>query len=236
MLAWLTLGFIIGLQHALEADHVAAVGTLVVDKTGIRRIAGHGAIWGLGHTLTLAAFGGAVFAFRLSIDESLASGLELLVGLMLILLGGRLLHRLFRDRVHFHFHRHGANVRHLHAHSHRGEAGAHRVGNHDHAHSGSGWMRTFLVGTMHGLAGSAAIVALTASTSDSIIPGLLFILIFGAGSIGGMALLSMAIAIPLSISARSLTSLHRGLELLAASFACGLGIVLVYTNTGAIAA
>ncbi len=236
MIVWAALGFVIGLQHALEADHVAAVGTLVADKSGFRRIAGHGALWGLGHSLTLAAFGGVVFAFSLAIDEFLAATLEFLVGVMLILLGGRLIHKLIRDRVHFHFHRHGDDVHHLHAHSHRGEALTHADSEHEHEHRSNRWGRTFAVGIMHGLAGSAAIVALTASTSESVLPGLLFILIFGAGSIAGMALLSLVVAIPLSTAAGSLTWLHRVFEAVAGCFACAVGFYLMQANAGPLAA
>jgi len=236
MIPWLTLGFVIGLQHALEADHVAAVGALVADKTGVRRIVSHGAIWGLGHTLTLALFGGLVFALKINAGETLAATLELLVGLMLLLLGGRLLYRLFRDRVHIHVHQHGAETRHMHAHSHRGDDRGHDHGSHEHEHVTHHWGRTFLVGIMHGLAGSAAIVALTASVADALVPGLLFIVVFGAGSIAGMAALSMVVAIPLSAASGSLTSLHRGFAFVAASFACGLGGLLVYEKAGVIGA
>ncbi len=214
---------------------MAAVGTLVADKRGIGRIANHGAVWGLGHSLTLAAFGGVVFAFRFSIDEALAGALELLVGVMLILLGGRLLHRLIRGRVHFHFHRHRDGTHHIHAHSHHGDTLSHAASHHEHGHPPSHWRRTFAVGVMHGLAGSAAIVALTAATADSVLPGLLFILVFGAGSITGMALLSMAIAIPLSFTAASLSWLRRLFEAGAGGLACVLGAILVQANTPALA-
>ncbi len=236
MIAWLALGFVIGLQHALEADHVGAVGALVAGKSGIGRIASHGAIWGLGHTLTLALFGGAVFAFSLTVDESLAGALELLVGVMLLLLGGRLFRRLVRRRAHFHFRRCGDAAPHLHAHGHRGESSAHAQSARGHGHAANDWSRTFAVGIMHGLAGSAAIVALAASTSDAVVPGLLFILIFGAGSVAGMALLSTLIAVPLSVAAGSLAWMHRLFEAAAASFACGVGILLIQANGGLLSA
>lgn len=212
MLTWLLLGFLIGMQHAFEADHVAAVTTLASDKTGVRRIARLGAIWGLGHTLTLAAFGGLVLGFRVTLDDTLSSSLELMVGVMLVALGGQVIYRLLRDRVHFHLHRHEEGGAHFHAHSHRGDVADHAKSRHAHVHPETGWRKTLLVGMMHGLAGSAALVVLAGSSASSLELGLLFMVLFGAGSIAGMAVLSAMIAIPLTMTARSLTWLHRSLQ------------------------
>ena len=106
MFTFMTLGFLIGLQHALEADHIAAVAALASGKSGFRPIARHGAIWGLGHALTLGAFGGAVYALKLSLSGTLANGLEFAVGAMLAGLGGHVIYRVMRDRIHFHVHQH----------------------------------------------------------------------------------------------------------------------------------
>ena len=96
MLTWVLFGFLLGLQHALEADHIAAVASMAAGKKGVRPIVRHGAIWGIGHALTLGAFGGAVYALKLTLNERLASGLEFAVGVMLVLLGARVLYLLVR--------------------------------------------------------------------------------------------------------------------------------------------
>ena len=212
MMSVLLLGFMIGLHHALEADHVAAVSSLVCGKSGVRRIAKHGAIWGLGHTLTLLVVGGGAVLLKTTIDEGFAVRLEFLVGIMLVGLGGHVLYRLWRDRVHVHTHRHADGTTHFHAHSHRGENGAHAASAHDHDHPRTSWLRTLLVGLMHGLAGSAALVVLTASTLDTPALGLTFIVLFGVGSIIGMAALSTVIAFPISMTARWLTRANFGLQ------------------------
>lgn len=232
MFTWMTLGFLIGLQHALEADHIAAVASLASDKTGLNRIARHGAIWGLGHALTLAAFGGAVYALKLALDETLANGLEFAVGLMLVYLGGRVIYRVVRDRIHFHVHRHAGGEAHFHAHSHAGDVADHRVSQHAHIHAEGSWRRSLGVGMMHGLAGSAALVALTASTASTPALGLAFMALFGLGSTLGMAAFSAVLAVPLTLTARTLTWANRALQVAAGLVAFGFGLhIMVETGT-----
>lgn len=232
MLTWVLFGFLLGLQHALEADHIAAVASLTADKKGARNIIRHGAVWGMGHALVLGAFGGAVYALELSLSERLASGLEFAVGVMMVLLGARLLYVLLRDRIHFHAHRHGADA-HFHAHSHAGDVANHALSRHAHAHPAGGWRRSLAVGMMHGLAGSAALVALAASTAPSIPLGITFMALFGMGSIAGMALFSAVIAVPLSYTATTLTWATRGFQALAGLFAIGIGLHIM-VETGAV--
>lgn len=232
MLTWVLFGFLLGLQHALEADHIAAVASITADKKGARNIIRHGAVWGMGHALVLGAFGGAVYALELTLSERLASGLEFAVGIMMVLLGARLLYVLMRDRIHFHAHRHGGDA-HFHAHSHAGDVANHALSRHAHAHPAGGWRRSLAVGMMHGLAGSAALVALAASTAPSIPLGVAFMLLFGVGSIAGMALFSAVIAVPLSYTATTLTWATRGLQALAGLFAIGIGLHIM-VETGAV--
>lgn len=233
MLTWVFFGFLLGLQHALEADHIAAVASLTADKTGVRNILRHGAVWGLGHALTLGAFGGAVYALELSLSGQLASGLEFAVGIMMVLLGARLLYVLVRDRIHFHTHRHAAGEMHFHAHSHAGDVRDHRKSAHAHGHPAGGWRRSLAVGMMHGLAGSAALVALAASTAPSVPLGVAFMVLFGLGSIAGMALFSAVIAVPLSYTAVTLTWATRGFQALAGLFAVAIGLHTM-VETGAL--
>jgi ABC-type nickel/cobalt efflux system permease component RcnA len=232
----MTLGFLIGLQHALEADHIAAVATLASNKRGFRPIVRHGAVWGLGHALTLGAFGGAVYALKLSLSAQLANGLELAVGVILAVLGGHVIYRVIRDRIHFHVHQHRGGSAHFHAHSHAGDVRPHAQSAHYHLHVDRSWKRSLGIGMMHGLAGSAALVALTASTAPSIASGLAFMLLFGLGSVLGMAVFSSVIAVPLSLTAGTLTWANRGLQVGAGLFALGFGLAIVTENAAALVA
>jgi hypothetical protein len=226
MTSVLFLGLMIGMQHALEADHIAAVASIAARETTLKRAVTHGAAWGLGHTLTLMAVAGGVVVLGTTIDAQIA-----VVGVMLIGLGGHLLYRLWRDRIHFHVHRHTGGAAHFHAHSHKGEAQAHKKSSHDHTHPRRLPVRTVLVGMMHGLAGSAALLILTASTVDSPALGLIYIALFGIGSIAGMAALSAVIAVPMSYSARFVTWANRSLQAGVAVATAGLGIWIVIQST-----
>ena len=212
MTSILLLGLLLGMQHALEADHVAAVSSLCTGTRSVRRIAAHGAVWGLGHSLTLLIFAGAAVLLDLRFGETLAQVLEGLVGVMLILLGGQVLVRLWRAGFHFHRHRHADGRTHLHVHSHPGEGTAHDPDHHVHAHASGLPVRTLLVGMVHGLAGSTALVILTASTVQDPVIGLLYVVLFGLGSIAGMLALSSVLAVPLAWTARAFTRAHHSLQ------------------------
>jgi cytochrome c biogenesis protein CcdA len=210
MFGILGLGFLLGMQHALEADHIAAVSSIAARRTDVGDIVRHGLTWGLGHTLTLFAFAGLAILLGHAIPEHFARPIETTVGVMLIGLGGHVLWRLWRDRVHFHSHGHGEGTVHIHAHSHAGETLPHIGASHAHAH-GFRW-RTLLVGLMHGMAGSAALLMLVVSQASSPAAGLGYVALFGIGSMVGMGALSAAIAVPLAVSARWLTWANRGLQ------------------------
>ncbi|MET0103471.1 MAG: urease accessory protein [Sedimenticola sp.] len=222
----LLLGFLIGMQHALEVDHVAAVASLATRDRSLAETARQGAVWGLGHTFTLFLFGGAVILLDTLIPENMARGLELAVGLMLVLLGADVLRRVIRERVHFHSHQHG-EVAHFHAHSHeRGRS--HAEDPHHHEHPQGFPLRSLLVGMMHGMAGSAALILLVLETITSPWLGLLYIALFGFGSILGMAILAAVISLPLRYSARGLTWAHNGFKTLVGLATIGVGGLLVY--------
>jgi hypothetical protein len=129
---------------------------------------------------------------------------------MLVGLGSHVLWRLWRDRVHFHRHGHGDGTVHFHAHSHAGEVAPHARTAHAHEH-GFRW-RTLLVGLMHGMAGSAALLVLTVSQASSPAVGLGYVALFGIGSMVGMGALSTLIAVPLAVTARRLTFANHGLQ------------------------
>jgi high-affinity nickel permease len=210
MFAILGLGFLLGMQHALEADHIAAVSSIAARRSHIGDIVKHGLTWGLGHTLTLFIFAGAAILLGHAIPESLSRPIETAVGIMLVGLGAHVLWRLWRDRVHFHAHGHGDGTVHLHAHSHAGETLPHTRAPHTHAH-GFRW-RTLMVGLMHGMAGSAALLMLAVSQASSAVAGLGYVALFGIGSMVGMGALSAVIAVPLAVSARWLTWANGGLQ------------------------
>src|SRR5260370_1598458 len=115
MFGILGLGFLLGMQHALEADHIAAVSSIAVRRTDVGDIVKHGLTWGFGHTLTLFAFAGAAILLGSAIPEHLARPLETAVGIMLLGLGAHVLWRLWRGPLHFHTHRPGARTGPTHA-------------------------------------------------------------------------------------------------------------------------
>jgi hypothetical protein len=229
MFAILGLGFLLGMQHALEADHIAAVSSIAARRTDVGDIVKHGLTWGLGHTLTLFAFAGAAIILGHAIPEYFARPIETAVGFMLVGLGGHVLWRMWRDRVHFHTHGHGDGTVHIHAHSHaRGPADAavpHARAAHEHAH-GFRW-RTLLVGLMHGMAGSAALLVLTVSQASSPAVGLAYVALFGIGSMIGMGALSTVIAVPLAVSARWLTWANSGLQGAVGVITIAIGVMTI---------
>lgn len=228
----LLFGLLIGMQHALEADHVAALSSICTGTRSVRRIATHGAVWGLGHSITLLIFAGAAVFLDLRFGDNLAHALECVVGVMLILLGGQVLFRLWYARLHFHSHRHPDGKTHFHVHSHRGENADHDPDRHVHAHASKLPVRTLLVGMVHGLAGSAALVILTASTVQDPVTGLLYVALFGLGSIAGMTMLSSLLAVPLAWTAQALTWTHRSLQAAVGAATMALGMLVLVEAGG----
>jgi len=220
----LLLGFLLGMRHALETDHVAAVASLATRSTSVTDSVRLGAVWGLGHTLTLFVFGSMVLLMDSMIPQRLALGLEFAVGLMLVLLGIDVLWRVMHERVHFHVHRHGNGIRHFHAHLHAGEQGHPAIHRHHHPDRAAFPLRALFVGLMHGMAGSAALIMLTLQAVDSPWTGMFYIALFGIGSIAGMAALSVVIAVPL----RGLSGLHNGLQVIVGTVTLIVGSMLVY--------
>jgi high-affinity nickel permease len=233
MFGILGLGFLLGMQHALEADHIAAVSSIAARRTDVGDIVKHGLTWGLGHTLTLFAFAGAAILLGHAIPEHLSRPIETAVGIMLVGLGAHVLWRLWRDRVHIHRHAHDDGTVHIHVHSHTGETlpRPHARAGHAHAH-GFRW-RTLLVGLMHGMAGSAALLVLTVSKASSPAVGLAYVALFGIGSMFGMGALSTVIAVPLAVSARWLTWANRSLQGAVGLITIGIGVTTIYAQAWA---
>ena len=232
MFSILTLGLLLGLQHATEADHLAAVASLTTRGSNLRAAARQGAAWGLGHSLTLLLAGGSVLLIDGSIGEQVSILLESAVGVMLILLGADVLLRLWRKRIHFHAHSHDTET-HFHAHSHAGGR-RHEADPHHHQHTQKLPLRSLIVGMVHGMAGSAALIVIVLGSVQSFWEGLAYIAIFGAGSIIGMTALAITISLPLRWSARSLTWAHNGLTAGLGVFTLGLGVLVLHQTSQAL--
>jgi len=197
LLAFLPLGFFVGMGHALEADHLAAVATMLQRHDGRRSLILRGAVWGVGHTLSLFVICSAVVLLGLTVSGTVEAALELSVGLMIVALGAQVLWRLHRDRVHIHVHEHGG-VRHLHAHSHARDPLPHAESPHSHRHSAlRAHRKALLIGILHGAAGSAGLLVLMVASTKGPGEALAYFLVFGLGSILGMAALSAIASYPL---------------------------------------
>jgi ABC-type nickel/cobalt efflux system permease component RcnA len=204
------------------------VSSLAARRTDVRDIVKHGLTWGFGHTLTLFVFAGAAMSLGQAIPDYLARPLEIAVGIMLVGLGAHVLWRLWRDRVHFHAHRHDDGTTHIHIHSHVNETIPHKNSAHQHQH-GFRW-RSLLVGLMHGMAGSAALLVLAISQVANFAYGMLYVLLFGIGSMLGMGALSVVIAVPLAVSARWLTWANRSLQGAVGTITIGIGAMTIYST------
>ncbi len=225
MLSVLILGLLLGLQHAAEADHLAAVASLTTRGTSLRGAARQGAAWGVGHGLTLLLFGGVVLLIDGIAGPRISLLLEAAVGFMLVLLGLDVLLRLWRARVHFHSHAHGAQT-HFHAHSHV-PGQPHALDPHRHTHNRQLPLRALLVGMVHGMAGSAALILFALGDARSVWEGLAYLFVFGIGSVIGMTALALVISLPLRWSARSLTWAHSGITAGLGLFTVALGALLM---------
>ncbi|HYN86223.1 MAG TPA: hypothetical protein VER32_13330 [Pyrinomonadaceae bacterium] len=221
----LAFGFVLGLRHAVEADHLAAVSAIVSERKSLWGSALVGGLWGVGHTLSLLAAGAAVTLLGVRIGERAALALEFCVGLMLVALGANALRKLARGgRVHLHAHRHGGRE-HVHPHVHS----AHDEDASPHAHHSLRLdARTLAVGMLHGFAGSAALMLVVLSTAKSPLAALLYVAVFGAGSIGGMMLMSALVSLPLRLTAARFGRANLALRCAAGLFSLGFGLFMVY--------
>jgi hypothetical protein len=204
LISVLALGLFLGMRHATDADHVVAVTTLVTRRPTQGAAMRLGALWGVGHGLTLLLVGGAIILLGLVVPPWLGLSLELGVAVMLIALGA-------------------FNLRHASSHVSRvARPGVEAHGN------AVPTLRCLAVGVMHGLAGSAAVALLVLSTIRQ--PGwaFLYLAIFGAGTIAGMVLLTTALAVPLAAAARRFGSFERLLGHVTGALSVAVGLFLVY--------
>ncbi|HEX3036308.1 MAG TPA: urease accessory protein UreH [Thermodesulfobacteriota bacterium] len=221
LIATLGLGFVLGLKHALDADHIVAVSTIVSEHKSVSKSSLIGTFWGLGHTASLLIVGLIVILLRLAIPSKFALLMEFGVAVMLVLLGANVIRKFFRERkVHTHAHKHNGLI-HTHIHLHEGKEESH-----EHNHIIKFGSKPFLVGLVHGVAGSAAIMLLVLTTIPSPLAGIFYILIFGLGSIGGMLVMSSLISLPFVLTANKLAFINEGIKVLAGASSIAFGIFL----------
>jgi high-affinity nickel-transport protein len=192
----LGLGFVLGLRHALDADHLAAVSTIVSRRRSLWRSALVGVVWGMGHTTSLLAVAVVLIAFHAEIPPAVSRLLELVVAAMLIALGVRL---------------------------HVRPAG---IADHEH---GASHRPPFVVGLVHGLAGSGGLMLAVAATIPDPLLAVAYVTVFGVGSIGGMAVTSALFAIPMLATARRFAGADRWLCAAAAVASVAVGIQLAWS-------
>jgi high-affinity nickel permease len=245
LLSIIALGFFLGMRHATDPDHVIAVTTIVSRQKSIRHAALIGVLWGLGHTITILVVGSAIILFGLVIPPRVGLTMELSVGLMLILLGILNLSGMMRwitetvtplqSGQHSHPHGHGDYV-HSHPHGHSPQK-------HGHAENATpvGWMdrlfgqmglyqviRPLVVGIVHGLAGSAAVALLVLATIRAPSWAVVYLLVFGVGTVAGMMLITAAIAVPFTFSESRFARLNCGLGLFSGVLSLAFGLFIVY--------
>jgi len=210
----LVIGFILGIKHAFEPDHLIAVSTIVVDQKNPFKAALVGTFWGIGHTTSLLITGILVLLLKLSIPRNLSIAFEFLIGIMLIILGARAIQR-------------GSVI--LHAHQHEHEEETHQ---HLHFHEGKPAYRkhhtSFLIGSIHGLAGSGALMLLVLATIPSLSQGLYYILLFGLGSIIGMTVMSFLLGLPFIFSASKFPQIEKYMRIFAGTLSILFGLFWIY--------
>lgn len=221
-------GLVIGLLHAFEPDHLSAVSTQLLNKKShgsrhlwmtLKRLTIHssfrGALWGMGHTSSILLVGLLIAGLSLNIPSNFFVGAEILVGLMLVFLAIMVyLNKSILKPKHVHPHQHAGGISHTHPHTHEVD--------HKHGH------KSYLIGCIHGFAGSGSIVALTAISLNSFEMTVYFLALFGIGSIVGMTLASGAIGIPfMLLSKKKLTSKY--LRYATASIALVVGVNIIYS-------
>ncbi len=224
ILSSLFLGFLLGLSHALDADHVVAVGTLAAETESLKRSSILGLCWGIGHTVTLLVIGGLILSFKWQIPETLASSMEVVVAGMIVGLGALLLWRARRPfTLHAHTHSHDDSTHtHVHVHVQNKEI-------HAHHHLRNSLQKAFGVGLVHGIAGSAALTLTVMATMPSLLLGLVYIVVFGTGTIAGMFVMSTVISMPFIFLAQRAAHWQTRIKACAGVFAMGFGSILAWS-------
>jgi hypothetical protein len=227
---WVTFGLALalGLRHSLEADHVAAVSTFASHEPDPLRSSLLGASWGLGHSAALLVFGIVIALLRLELTPRVSHLLDFAVGVMLILLGLNVVRGLWRHevKIHAHTHEHDGRV-HSHLHIHAGSP------EHLHQHrvlrvAG----KPFLVGVVHGLAGTGAEMLIVVSIIPTLVMAVGYLILFSGGVIGGMMAMSLLMSLPGALAAHRARAAVHVVRLAAGLFSVGLGLMLAWSIGG----
>jgi len=256
-LSILAVGFFLGMRHATDPDHVIAVTTIVSNQRSSPRAALIGAFWGVGHTLTIFVVGAGIILFNLVIPVRVGLSMELSVAVMLVILGLVNVAGFLRtmpsgsvpagsphpeslahdgdDVFHSHHHRHGDYI-HNHPHSHQPGAHSHAPGQTplawvDRVFGRIGlyqYLRPFVVGVVHGLAGSAAVALLVLTTIRNVRWAIAYLLVFGVGTIAGMMLITMSIASAFTFMGKGREKFSRRLALASGLLSLCFGVFVAY--------
>lgn len=220
LLSILALGFVLGIKHAIEPDHVIAVSTIASQSKKLSRSSLAGVFWGIGHTVTLFIVGIILILMKGEVPEIWALSLEFLVGIMLVYLG--ITTFLSFKNIHVYSRGHnGEEHKHVHSHAYSG------IHEHKRQHKNVSYLKSLLIGFVHGLAGSGALVLLTMSTVKSVWEGAIYILIFGAGTVVGMLFFTTIIGIPFVFSSKKLT-LNKKLTQITGVISIVFGVYYMY--------
>ena len=216
------LGFVLGLRHALDPDHVVAVSTIVTAEPSWRRSSLIGSFWGLGHATSLLTLGGVIVALRINITELAASRLEIIVSVMLVGLGVYAIRSARAGfRVHAHPHKHD-DREHVHLHVHE----PHAQPVHQHAHPLRFGLRPFAIGLVHGIAGSGGLALLVMATAKTATAGLLYMAALALGALVGMGILSGLLTLPLAALRTRYETLHLRFQFLSGVCSVAFGLWL----------
>ncbi len=224
------LGFVLGLRHALDPDHVVAVSTIVSGEPNWRRSSLIGGFWGLGHATSLLTLGGLIVALRINITELAASRLEIIVSVMLVGLGLYAIRAARAGfRLHAHPHRHDQEGReHVHVHAHQ----PHAKPVHQHAHTLKFGLRPYLIGLVHGVAGSGGLALLVMATAKTPTAGFLYMGALAFGAMVGMGILSALLTLPLAALRTRYETLHLRFQMLSGVCSVAFGLWLFSERLG----
>jgi high-affinity nickel permease len=245
LLSILAVGFFLGMRHATDPDHVIAVTTIVSNQRNSMRAALIGAFWGVGHTLTIFVVGAGIILFNLEIPVRIGLSMELSVAVMLIILGLLNIAGFLRAMPVSSIQTHDGEIAHSHLHSHgsviHSHPHVHQLDGHKPDNVPLGWMdrvfgtsrlyqylRPFVVGVVHGLAGSAAVALLVLTTIRNVHWAIAYLLIFGVGTIAGMMLITMSLASAFRVVVRSRQKFSRRLALASGLLSLGFGLFVAY--------
>ena len=221
LISALGVGFVLGLRHALDADHIAAVSTFVSRHRGLYAPCMLGTFWGLGHMAALVGAALAMTLLRLQIPPQMATGLEGLAAIVIVILAVDVLRRAVGGlRIHRHEHAHDGHS-HGHLHVHIGSTVSHT-----HLHVFGGGTRPLLVGALHGLAGSAALMLVVVAAMPSVLAALVYVVVFGLGSTVGMVIVSGVLGLPFLVGGASERA-RLGLQIAVGVGSLGVGVAML---------